>query len=98
MWETGKRFMLGAFHPATCSGSGVQFLVILCIPSSKEGDKLVDGEFAAKVSCKYGRNSDLAVAREFEVLTIINARGAREEPLFDGIWNVQARTGPCCAT
>ena len=37
MRKTGKRLMLRALHLATFSGSGIQFLVILCIPSIKEG-------------------------------------------------------------
>ena len=33
--------------------------------------------------------SYLAVTWEVKVLAIIDSRGAREEPLSDGLWNVQ---------
>ena len=89
MRKTGKRLMLRALHLTTFSGSGIQFLVILCISSIKEGSELMDREFAAKVSRKDGRKSYLAIAWEVEVLAIIDTRGAREEPLSDGLWNVQ---------
>ena len=36
MRKTGKRLMLRALHLTTFSGSGIQFLVILCIPSIKD--------------------------------------------------------------
>ena len=42
-----------------------------------------------KVSLKDGRQSYLAVAWEVEVFAIIDRRGAREEPLSDGLWNIQ---------
>ena len=42
-------------------------------------------EFATKVARKDGRESYLAVAWEVEVLAIIDT----EEPLSDGLWNVQ---------
>ena len=49
----------------------------------------MDREFATKVSRKDGRKSYLAVAWEVEVLAILDTRGGREEPLSDGLWNVQ---------
>ena len=49
----------------------------------------MDRELATKVACKYGRKSNLAIAGELEVATIIDTRGAREEPLLDGFWNDQ---------
>ena len=76
MRKTGKRLMLRTLHLATFSSSGIQFLVIFCIPSIKEGSESMDRELATKVS-------------ELKVATIIDTRGAREEPLSDGLWNVQ---------
>ena len=58
------------------------------MPSMKEGSELMDRELATKVACKDGRKSHLAIAWELEVATIIDTRGAREEPLLDGLWNV----------
>ena len=52
----------------------------------------MDREFATKVSRKDGRKSYLAVAWEVEVLAITDTRGAREEPLSDGLWNVQPKS------
>jgi len=75
------RLLLRALHLTTFSGSGIQFLVILGIPTIKEGSELMDREFATKVSRKDGRKSYLAIAWEVEVLAIIDTRGAREEPL-----------------
>ena len=49
----------------------------------------MDSELATKVSRKNGRKSYLAIAWELKVATIIDTRGAREEPLSDGLWNVQ---------
>ena len=78
------RLLLRALHLTTFSGSGIQFLVILCIPSIKEGSELMDREFATKVSRKDGRKSYLAVAWEVEVLAIIDTRAAeRSHCLMD---------------
>ena len=52
----------------------------------------MDREFATKVAGEDGRDSDLAVAWEIEVPTIIDARGTGEEPLSDGLWNVQPKS------
>ena len=84
MWKTGKRLMLRTLHLTTFGSSGVQFLVIFCMPSTKEGSELMDSELATKVAGEYGRKSHLAIARELEIATIIDTRGAREEPLLDG--------------
>ena len=89
MRKMGKRLMLRTLHLTTFGSSGVQFLFIFCMPSMKEGSELMDRELATKVSCKDGRKSHLAIAWELEVATIIDTRGAREEPLLDGLWNVQ---------
>ena len=92
--KTGKS-LLGALHLTTFSGGGIQFLVVLCIPGSKEGSKLMDRKLTAKVSLKDGRKSYLAIAWEVQVFAIIDTRGTREEPLSDGLWNVQPKSlGP----
>ena len=84
--------MFGAFHLGTCGGRDVQFLVLFGLPGIKEILELVDREFATKVAGEDGRDSDLAVAWEIEVPTIIDARGTGEEPLSDGLWNVQPKS------
>ena len=67
----------------------------LCILGSKEGSELMDRKFTTKASLKDGRKSYLAVAWEVQVLAITDTRGAREEPLSDGLWNVQPESlGP----
>ena len=70
MLKTGKRLMLRTFHLATFSSSGIQFLVIFCIPSIKEGSQLMDRELATKVSRKNGRKSYLAIAWELKGSTL----------------------------
>ena len=89
MRKTGKRLMFRTLHLATFSSRSIQFLVILCGPSRKEGSELMYREFAAKVSRKDRRKSYLAIAWELKIAAIIDTRGAREEPLLDGLWNVQ---------
>ena len=77
--RAGKRLMLRTLHLATFGGSGVQFLVILCMPSTK-GSELMDSELATKVAFKYGR---------LEVATIIDTRGGRPRGAIVGLWNDQ---------
>ena len=77
MRKTGKRLMLRTLHLTTFGSSGVQFLFIFCMPSMKEGSELMDRELATKVACKYGRKSNLAIAWELEVATIIDTRRPR---------------------
>jgi len=50
---------------------------------------LMDREFATKVSRKDGTEELSGDCLGVEVLAIIDTRGAREEPLSDGLWNVQ---------
>ena len=88
--QTGKS-LLGALHLTTFRGSSIQFLVIFCFPGIKEGSELMDREFATEVARKDGRDGNLAVAWEVEVLAVIDTRGAREKPLSDGLWDVQPK-------
>ena len=84
--------MFDAFHLRTCSGRNVQFLVLFGLSDIKKILELVDREFATKAAGENGRDGDLAVAWEIEISTIIDARGTEEEPLSDGLWNVQSKS------
>ena len=66
--------MLRTLYLATFSSSGIQFLVIFCIPSIKEGSELMDRELATKVSRKNGRKSYRHCL--LKIATIIDTRGA----------------------